>query len=161
MSDPEAPAPQPRRIQRQRTKGWKMPANTVYVGRPTQWGNPFTLDGGWIVWVAVALGFTGNDAGRRRAAVALYRSWLAGVPLPRQPIRKGGAMTFKNARGETREVEADEHIRGLGMGFSALYDAPILPERPSLDVLRGKNVACFCPLDQPCHADVLLELANG
>ena len=26
--------------------------------------------------------------------------------------------------------------------------------------LRGKNLACFCPLDQPCHADVLLELAN-
>jgi len=26
--------------------------------------------------------------------------------------------------------------------------------------LRGKNLACFCALDQPCHADVLLELAN-
>jgi hypothetical protein len=29
-----------------------------------------------------------------------------------------------------------------------------------IDELRGKNLACFCPLDQPCHADVLLELAN-
>lgn len=28
--------------------------------------------------------------------------------------------------------------------------------------LRGKNLACWCPLDgQPCHADVLLEIANG
>lgn len=26
--------------------------------------------------------------------------------------------------------------------------------------LRGKDLACWCPLDQPCHADVLLELAN-
>lgn len=26
--------------------------------------------------------------------------------------------------------------------------------------LRGKHLACFCPLDKPCHADVLLELAN-
>lgn len=26
--------------------------------------------------------------------------------------------------------------------------------------LRGKNLACWCPLDKPCHADVLLELAN-
>lgn len=26
--------------------------------------------------------------------------------------------------------------------------------------LRGRDVACWCPLDQPCHADVLLELAN-
>jgi len=34
----------PRRIQRKRTKGWRMPPNTVYVGRPTKYGNPFMLD---------------------------------------------------------------------------------------------------------------------
>jgi hypothetical protein len=27
--------------------------------------------------------------------------------------------------------------------------------------LRGCDLACWCPLDQPCHAEVLLELANG
>jgi len=26
--------------------------------------------------------------------------------------------------------------------------------------LKGYNLACFCPLDQPCHADVLLKMAN-
>lgn len=26
--------------------------------------------------------------------------------------------------------------------------------------LRGKNLACWCHQDQPCHADVLLRLAN-
>ena len=26
--------------------------------------------------------------------------------------------------------------------------------------LRGRDLACYCPLDEPCHADVLLELAN-
>lgn len=31
----------------------------------------------------------------------------------------------------------------------------------SIAELRGKNLACWCPLDQPCHADVLLELANA
>lgn len=29
-----------------------------------------------------------------------------------------------------------------------------------LSELRGKNLACWCPLGAPCHADVLLELAN-
>jgi len=29
-----------------------------------------------------------------------------------------------------------------------------------LKELRGKNLACWCPLDKPCHADVLLEIAN-
>lgn len=37
--------------------------------------------------------------------------------------------------------------------------------RPSIRKLRGKNLACWCPLTRngnyyPCHADVLLELAN-
>jgi hypothetical protein len=27
--------------------------------------------------------------------------------------------------------------------------------------LAGKNLACWCRLDQPCHADVLLEIANA
>lgn len=30
-----------KRIQRKRTKGWRMPKGAVYVGRPTKWGNPF------------------------------------------------------------------------------------------------------------------------
>lgn len=35
---------------------------------------------------------------------------------------------------------------------------------PTVDEIRsalaGKNLACWCALDQPCHADVLLALAN-
>jgi len=29
-----------------------------------------------------------------------------------------------------------------------------------IDLLRGKNLACWCKLGEPCHADVLLEIAN-
>lgn len=33
--------------------------------------------------------------------------------------------------------------------------------RAELDKLRGKNLACWCDLvDERCHADLLLELAN-
>lgn len=31
---------------------------------------------------------------------------------------------------------------------------------PSFEPLRGKDLVCWCRLDQPCHADVLLEIAN-
>lgn len=31
----------PQRVQRKRTKGWRMPEGVVYVGRGTAWGNPF------------------------------------------------------------------------------------------------------------------------
>lgn len=34
-------------------------------------------------------------------------------------------------------------------------------QREHVRRLRGKNLVCFCQLDQPCHADVLLELANA
>lgn len=33
----------PRRIQRLRTKGWRIPEGAVHVGRPTKWGNRFKL----------------------------------------------------------------------------------------------------------------------
>lgn len=41
----------------------------------------------------------------------------------------------------------------------------IKKQNPSLIAImradpRGKDLACWCPLDQPCHADVLLKLAN-
>lgn len=34
------------------------------------------------------------------------------------------------------------------------------PTRAIRAELRGKNLACWCPLDGPCHADVLLRVAN-
>jgi hypothetical protein len=43
-------------------------------------------------------------------------------------------------------------------------DAEILDQRLFNGIaghLRGKDLACWCPLDQPCHADVLLEIANA
>lgn len=48
----------------------------------------------------------------------------------------------------------------------ACYREMLVEHRPDLVAqakreLRGHDLACFCPLDQPCHADVLLELANG
>lgn len=37
----------PKRIQRKRSRGWKMPENTVYVGRPSKWGNPYRIGGNY------------------------------------------------------------------------------------------------------------------
>lgn len=52
--------------------------------------------------------------------------------------------------------------RGWLAGMEALCDAEARRDRllGKLPQLRGKNLACWCPLDAPCHADVLLELAN-
>lgn len=46
--------------------------------------------------------------------------------------------------------------------YRNIMEAHMTPElRSDLKGLRGRNLACWCALDQPCHADVLLELANA
>jgi len=55
----------------------------------------------------------------------------------------------------TKEAAADLYRTWItGNSISAKAHQERLHE------LRGKDLACFCPLDQPCHADVLLKLAN-
>ena len=89
----------PVRIQRKRTKGWKMPDGVVYVGRPPRFGNNFTV----------------AEYGRE-LAVFNFRQRMWNMQL-------------------------------VNPNF--------------FDELRGKDLACWCPLDKPCHADVLLEIANA
>ena len=139
------------RIQRSRAKGWRMPEGAVYVGRPSAFGNPFALD----CWGAVALGFRGDAAGRRAASVALHRWWMTSVWTPQPIDAEGGAIEFSNGV----VVSIETHIRRLA---AAVAEGYLIPEmRPDVSGLRGRDLACWCPLDQqPCHADVLLELAN-
>src|SRR5438552_2695828 len=62
--------PPPQRIQRQRTKGWRMPANTIYVGRPTYFGNPLRPDYFWRA------GYSGDLRVALAACVQGFREWL-------------------------------------------------------------------------------------
>jgi len=36
-----------------------------------------------------------------------------------------------------------------------------LPLSIDLSALRGRDIVCWCPLDQPCHGDILLRIANA
>ena len=105
----------PIRVQLRRTKGWKMPPNTVKVDRSTRWGNPFNQ-------------------------TQTYTNHAGGVLLPlRCPASLDRCLDL---------------FQAFAFGM-AVYNGEWL--KP----LRGKNLACWCPLDQPCHADALLELANA
>ena len=74
------------------------PYGSVYIGRPSKWGNPFVI---------------GVD-GTRDEVIMKYRAWL--------------------------------------MGNAELMG--------KLDELRGMDLVCWCA-PEPCHGDVLLELANA
>ena len=64
-----------KRIQRKRTRGWRMPKGAIYCGRPTRWGNP------WRVGNSGAIG----ERSTVEECLALYRQWikysLLGPPL--------------------------------------------------------------------------------
>ena len=77
-----------------------MPADVVYVGRPTKWGNPYRVE---------------DCTDGAKGAVACFRILVEFEP----------------------ETIADIQRE-----------------------LKGKRLACWCRLDQPCHADVLAEIAN-
>ena len=97
----------PKRIQRKRTKGWRMPEGAVYVGRPTLFGNPFPT-------------------------VGIYTDWLRGV-----------FIWGRDGYTARELIDKRQWVRA------------------NIDTLRGKDLACWCKEGQPCHADVLLKLANG
>lgn len=40
--------------------------------------------------------------------------------------------------------------------YEAIGDRSVIQQQ-----LRGKNLACWCPLSSACHADVLLEISNS
>lgn len=80
------------------------------------------------------------------------------VSVTRGPRRKWG-NPFK------RPEDPAFAVLQFSFWVDGLEHFPNYPRPPTRDeiraALRGKNLMCFCPLDQPCHADVLLEIANA
>ncbi len=67
------------RIQRKRTRGWKAPEGAVYVGRPTEWGNPWTV--GLVACGCRSAGECDHNCFRvetAEEAVDMYRRWASG-----------------------------------------------------------------------------------
>lgn len=116
----------PERIQRQRCRGWRMPAGAIYVGRPSRWRNPFH--------VSLDRQVVGAD-GREITVDGL----LCLAPDPRRPPRAFLRAAF------AAWIERPEQAELLAQARA---------------FLRGHALACWCPLDAPCHAEIWLALCN-
>jgi hypothetical protein len=115
----------PQRIQRRRTKGWRMPEGAVYVGRPTVYGNPFRI-------AVPFCGPTIDQVNTPRQAVAKFRLWIGLDSL--HPLMWDAALIVAHVKLKAALQRGD---------------------------LTGRDLVCWCPPAQACHADVLLEIANG
>lgn len=72
------------------------------------------------------------------------------------PFRVGD-MEFV-AGGPARPMDAERVVSRYRFWLTKDLGARHL--RSCLPELRGKNLACYCKPGTPCHADVLLDLAN-
>lgn len=136
----------PVRIQMSRAKGWRMPANAVKVDRSTRWGNPFDFRSSEYSWAALSFGCHGGPAGRQEASVRAFREWID-PPHGRQTV--------------SHELQPKMVGPGGEVALGPAVRAGAAPSQEEIkSALGGKNLGCWCRLGAPCHADVLLEIAN-
>jgi hypothetical protein len=146
---------EPVRIQLSRRKGFDLQAlsratnclDAVVIARPGKWGNPFDFRKSECCWAALSFGCRGDRLGRQEASVRAFRMWID-PPYGRRIIKFEEQSYFEGPRGKRANV---------GPAVRA-GEAPAKDE--IISVLRGKNLACWCKPGEPCHADVLLEIAN-
>ena len=95
-----------------------------------------------------------------------------GWKMPANTVKVDRTTKWGNPFVVTRELSREESIALFG---KLMRDQPAKGQSISVDdqrakrefilahieELRGKNLACWCSLDGPCHADFLLDLANG
>jgi hypothetical protein len=107
------------------------------VTRATRYGNPFKI-------VPLVRGFS--------------HSWRVvwvgrGAGFERMP-----PADFETIECETEHQAHEQAVRLFRFWITAPEQADLLDR--ARHELVGFNLACTCRLDLPCHADVLLELAN-
>lgn len=118
----------PKRIQRKRTKGWKMPEGAMCVTRPGRFGNPFTVD------------MFGIDLSLKLFANSVHGIWDPYILRHQDDIQFLWAYAAHKRFMQRLGNHPTENIRYY---------------------LRGKDLACWCAEGQPCHVEILLEIANS
>jgi hypothetical protein len=76
-------------------------------------------------------------------------------------LRRAADGLGQSVSGRIRNDRRQKLTREKSIALYRQYARDAFNERDLRACLRGKNLACWCPLDQPCHADVLLEMANS
>lgn len=74
------------------------------------------------------------------------------------PFKKKDVDTLVSSEGD---IAAAVKQGGWKAGALLLYRDFLREENLDPTELQGKDLSCTCKLSEPCHADVLIELANA
>lgn len=159
-----------------------MPEGAVYVGRPTKWGNPFQLHDGVSGLVREPGALTGQSwefEGRISAQTCITSfAWSRIRGIGSTGLWWGawhdyhhpdGRITVCYVRYATPTEVVELYRRALlsepDAAIAASWGRNARPVKPTVEDVRaelaGRDLCCWCPIGQPCHADVLLRVANG
>ena len=127
----------PKRIQMSRQHPWRADhVDAVIVARPSRWGNPFAA--------RIPHGEVLQGRETRAVLVEQYRRWLVDGASTDEAV---ASLPLRTPQGD------------VWVAWMPLVSRPTLREIRA--ELAGRDLAFWCPLNVPCHADVLLALANG
>lgn len=151
----------PKRIQMSRQKPWREDnPDAVIVARPGKWGNPFAYRArmGGLVRYCPANPGEYEFEGR-----------ISADGMRHDYFHPDGNVTHFEVRWATRHEIVELFRRTLLAPDGGMLGASPSRQGRFSDVtvedirreLASKDLACWCKPSQPCHADVLLELANG
>jgi Domain of unknown function (DUF4326) len=142
----------PQRIIRNRQKGWRKPENCIIVSRPSKYGNFLKLVGNMIY----------IDAKYRRT---VFDRWVflcfGDIDLLLELYE---AILKNDVKYLSKSIKTDFYFNFMN-GVTFLDDGDVkywLEKCKKLDLsqLKDKDLACYCKLSEPCHADILLKITN-
>ena len=121
----------PVRLRRRRGRGRELPQGAVYVGRSTVWSNPFVVS-------------------RSSDFHGLPGSWF---------VRGEDGAVFhpdEDDQASARRKAVELYAREVLEGRARTTSVELIRSE-----LAGGDLVCWCPSGVPCHADVLLQIANS
>ncbi|SEB96784.1 protein of unknown function [Rhodobacter sp. 24-YEA-8] len=139
---------QPSRIHLSRAKGSRLPANTVRCDRSTILGNP---------WVP------GENGGLRIPNGSLQgkMDWYPPIPTTEiLTVERAVALLAEWLLTENSSLPAGLSDTDVTRCIDALEELRIAV-LDRLPALRGHSFTCWCMPGSPCHAETLMEIANG
>ena len=92
-------------------------------------------------------------------ATRYQRSRQKGAQSPQDRVWCGRPSRWGNHVSDWREVGREEAAAQFREWLHETPEGRSLAQEARQE-LRGKSLGCWCPLDGPCHVDVLVEIAN-